>query len=196
MNRVFKSHIPLEPDNMIATNGVSSLLNALSFNLCDEGDTMLFLTPGFGGLIFDAVMRNGVNVVNVPCDDVPDIRFQSHEAPGSESGELAVEIVHRLETALETETAGGNTVTTVLLANPENPLGRSYAPEVLLRVSRFCESRGLHLIVDEIFAMTGGKSFTSILSLDLGSNRENVHALWGMSKVQILCLTIVSPLLV
>lgn len=48
---------------------------------------------------------------------------------------------------------------------------------------KWCEAEGAHLVVDEIYALSGGDNFTSVLSLELGDMLQNVHVLWGMSKV-------------
>lgn len=93
--------------------------------------------------------------------------------------------MRRFEHAIEEEDAQGRRVAAILLANPENPLGFCYNPDVLLQVSQLCAKNRLHLLVDEIYAATGGDRFTSILSLDLGSNINNIHVLWGMSKVRL-----------
>lgn len=180
MNKYFNCRTPLKSSNMMASNGVTAIINNLIFTLCDEGDIILLPTPSYGGLVFDAMTKNGISVVHVPCDDIPYARFCGSIG----AGECTADIVERFERAFEKERAYGKKVSAVLLANPENPLGRSYSPDVLFRIAQFCEHQGLHLIVDEIFAMSGGQFFSSILSLDLASNRHNVHVVWGMSKVR------------
>jgi aspartate/methionine/tyrosine aminotransferase len=42
----------------------------------------------------------------------------------------------------------------VIVCNPHNPLGRTYPRETLLEYMRFCEERDLHLVSDEIYAMS------------------------------------------
>lgn len=41
-----------------------------------------------------------------------------------------------------------------ILCNPQNPLGRTYSRDTLLAYARFCEERDLHLVSDEIYAMS------------------------------------------
>jgi len=87
----------------------------------------------------------------------------------------------------------GVRVRAVLLCNPQNPYGRCYTPRALEGYAKFCEAHDLHLISDEIYALSTFASadvpapapFASILSLDLdalGVRRERVHVLYGMSK--------------
>jgi aspartate/methionine/tyrosine aminotransferase len=85
-------------------------------------------------------------------------------------------------------------VKAVLICNPSNPVGRFYSREALVEIARFCGERGLHLVSDEIFAMScfdseeegGLDTFTSVLSIpdDVEKNvkKENIHALYGASK--------------
>jgi aspartate/methionine/tyrosine aminotransferase len=41
-----------------------------------------------------------------------------------------------------------------IVCNPQNPLGRTYPRETLLQYARFCEQNDLHLVSDEIYAMS------------------------------------------
>ena len=81
----------------------------------------------------------------------------------------------------------------LLLCNPHNPLGRCYSREMLESCARFCQRRNIHLISDEVFALSKFKSpdlpdapeFTSVLSLDpvlLEYDPERIHVIWSMSK--------------
>ncbi|KAK6510655.1 hypothetical protein TWF506_009757 [Arthrobotrys conoides] len=80
----------------------------------------------------------------------------------------------------------------ILLANPHNPLGRCYPRETLVEYLKFCEKYDIHLIADEIYAMSifktssnhGAVQFHSVLSIDMDKivNPRRVHVLYGMSK--------------
>ncbi|KAK2685944.1 hypothetical protein QWA68_015579 [Fusarium oxysporum] len=126
----------------------------------------------------DLFTRNGINFVHVPCDDINESRFMGE--PGKEDG-LAPLII-RLDKALELEKDAGRKVAAILLANPENPLGRCYSWTVLSQVIDLCSQHGVHLVVDEIYAISGGPRFNSILSVVGDQSRKIVHILWGMSK--------------
>ncbi|KAF4463666.1 aminotransferase class I and II [Fusarium albosuccineum] len=151
-------------------------------NLADAGDIILLPTPTYGMFQHDTTARNGVRLVHVPCDDIPDARFgdvTTNLGPGSPTSELA----RRVSRTIEKEVVNGHTVSALILSNPENPMGRSYSKNVLREVAEVCSRAGVHVVVDEIYALTGGPSFSSALSLDLGHNiANNAHVLWGMSK--------------
>jgi aspartate/methionine/tyrosine aminotransferase len=79
------------------------------------------------------------------------------------------------------------------MCNPNNPLGRCYPKSVLAECLRFCQEKDIHLISDEIYALsvfdaldhTEAAPFESVLSLDLelvGCDLGRVHTIWSMSK--------------
>ncbi|CCF34408.1 hypothetical protein CH063_06406 [Colletotrichum higginsianum] len=182
MNWYFRCRKPLVQDNVLIANGVTTLLNSLAFSIADEGSAVLMPTPSYGMFSHDVVTRNSLHLVPVPCDDIVEERFRCRQGGAGESSRWQSELVRRLEKTLGDTQSNGSRTAAVLLANPENPLGRCYDQEVLLEVSRFCEENRMHLVVDEIYAATAFSRHHSMLGLDLGSNAENVHVLWGMSK--------------
>lgn len=195
MNHFFHPQVPLRPGtNVLAANGLTALLDTLFFNLVDGDDdknaVVLVPTPGYGMFFHDAEARNGIRLVPVPCDDITAARFRQHVRPGRRAPELLARLDDAA--AATARAQGGGRVAAVLVANPENPLAFCYSREMLRWLVRWCEGRGAHLVVDEVYALgTGaeagdgedGSRFTSVLSLELGEMRENVHVLWGMSKV-------------
>ncbi|MDI1490388.1 MAG: hypothetical protein OHK93_001590 [Ramalina farinacea] len=70
--------------------------------------------------------------------------------------------------------------------------GKCYTPEAMVAFMKLCNKHGIHLVVDEIYAMsvydvpTGppSTSFNSILSFDTDAyiNPNYLHLLYGMSK--------------
>lgn len=85
----------------------------------------------------------------------------------------------------------------VLLSNPSNPLGRCYPRSVLIECLEFCQERGLHLICDELYALTDlentkmGEKFVSVLSLTepfmpegaIKVDPNRIHVIWSTSKL-------------
>jgi aspartate/methionine/tyrosine aminotransferase len=102
---------------------------------------------------------------------------------------LSSSLIPALESAFEKSPCP---IKALVLANPHNPLGRCYSRDVLEMCLRFCNARRLHLISDEVFALSTFHSpdlplpvFTSILSVDsaaLGCDPSRVHAVWSTSK--------------
>ena len=73
--------------------------------------------------------------------------------------------------------------------------GRCYPRDTLIALMKFCQQHQIHLISDEIYALSvfqnasapDAASFTSVLSLDLNEiiDPRLVHVLWGLSKVSL-----------
>lgn len=112
------------------------------------------------------------------------------------------------EQALLEAERSGTKVRALLLTNPHNPLGnwkddsdgkeiwliytgRCYPRETLIAIMRFCNKYGIHLISDEIYALsvytedTTHPGFTSVLSIDYTGiiRKDQIHVLYGFSKV-------------
>lgn len=71
-------------------------------------------------------------------------------------------------------------------------LGQCYPRETLVALLKFCASKGIHLISDEIYALSvysrdgdGSEKFTSLRAVDPSGiiDPSQVHILHGMSKV-------------
>lgn len=99
-----------------------------------------------------------------------------------------------LEEGLHEAIFRGIPIKAVILCNPHNPLARCYPYAVIAAYSQFCERHGIHLLADEIFALSvfsqhnsavPPESFHSVLELDttvLGVDPARLHVLYGMSK--------------
>lgn len=97
---------------------------------------------------------------------------------------------------LESLTAAFDTspypIRALVLTYPGNPLGQCCSAEALRRCAKFCHDRGLHLICDEVYALSyfgaadsEATPFQSIVSFDLnamGCDLSRVHVVWSMSK--------------
>lgn len=81
----------------------------------------------------------------------------------------------------------------MVITNPHNPLGRCYSKENLILLMQFCQRHNLHLISDEVFALSEHgcsnlskpRKFTSALAIDAAANGfdpTKVHVIWSVSK--------------
>ena len=76
----------------------------------------------------------------------------------------------------------------MLLTNPNDPLGVIYKPHVMKGAVEWAEKRKMHIIVDEIFALSVHKCpnhqepFQSIIKLLDNRLGDYVHFLWSLSK--------------
>uniref|UniRef100_A0A8H7K5Q4 Aminotransferase class I/classII large domain-containing protein n=1 Tax=Bionectria ochroleuca TaxID=29856 RepID=A0A8H7K5Q4_BIOOC len=172
VNRFFNPLDPVSVSHVLAANGVTSLINMMAWTLCDEGDGILYTTPNFYMLDLDLTMRNNVPLLPVSTTSLSD-PFQSSE------------LVEALNAAVHEHSKVKFRL--LFMCNPSNPQGRCYSRSTLDTLASWCARRHMHLVVDEIYAMSTFQGenevelgpFTSILSV---CSRKNVHCLYGLSK--------------
>ncbi|GAA5915988.1 hypothetical protein JCM6882_003488 [Rhodosporidiobolus microsporus] len=176
----FHARIPVEPAHIITGAGCSAIIDSLVSILADPGDGILVAKPHYNGFVSSFGCRNEVEAVGV---DLP------------EGKEASIEALEAFERKLVERQAAGQRVRAIMLCNPHNPLGFCYSRNVLLAYCSFAEKHNLHLIVDEIYALSTFSTtdtpappvpFTSILSLDplaeAGCNPSRVHMVYSASK--------------
>ncbi|KAL4789275.1 pyridoxal phosphate-dependent transferase [Aspergillus venezuelensis] len=183
-NARFNPASPVRPSEILATNGVSSLIDVAAYNMCDEGEGILVITPTYAMFELDLCARARITIVPVDGDSIPD-QF---------SAEHSVRLADLLEEGRQRALREGIKVKALIISNPCNPVGRFYSRETLVEMIRLCCRHGIHLISDEIYALSGFESpetqklpgFTSVLSIasdpNTGIFNQNVHVLYGASK--------------
>lgn len=179
ISKHFKPHIPLQRTHLMVTNGVTTGIEHLSWACANAGDAFLLGQPYYGAFVGDICLRPEVDLITVKFGDVDP---------------LSVSAVKFYEQAVLDARKRGVTVKGLMLCNPHNPLGRCYSRDVLLEYLKLCEKYQIHLVSDEIYALTVWINkedreplqlpFNSILSFDLNGiiNPALVHVLWGTSK--------------
>lgn len=180
LNKHLSPFTPLDPSHLVITGGVSPAIEHVSWAFADPGEGMLLGRPFYGTFIPDISQRPGTTVVPVSFD---------------EYDPFSLEAVTKYEDALlDFQTRTGKKVRALMLCHPHNPLGRCYPIETIKALMRLCQKHQLHLISDEIYALSVWENtvdeypppvkFQSVLSIDLDGliDPQLVHVLWGMSK--------------
>lgn len=99
--------------------------------------------------------------------------------------------VDKYEEALIAAERDGTRIRAILLCHPHNPLGQCYPRESLIKFMQLCSKYGIHLICDEIYALSvydipdaKAVKFESTLSLETQKyiHPSYLHVLYGMSK--------------
>lgn len=144
--------------------GAGTVLETAFYALADPGDAVLVPTPSYAGFWADLETRDELHIVPVHCM--------------SEDGfQLTTE---SLDAALA---SSERPVRALLFTNPDNPLGKVATREDMERVLEWAETHDLHVVFDEIYALSvfGETPFTSVAALRprLG---ERVHIVWAFSK--------------
>ncbi|KAH6612180.1 pyridoxal phosphate-dependent transferase [Boeremia exigua] len=185
LNEVFESNTVITPHDIFVTSGLASALDTLTWAICDEGDGILIPQPYYNGFDYDLMNRSRVRVVGIPYEGIDGYsRLDDLFNPG----------VNRraVERALQKARQCDITIRALMISNPHNPLGRCYPAETLMEFAALCGENGLHLISDEIYALSvfsnpaasGSTRFTSLMSLNLNGNIDAslLHILYGASK--------------
>ncbi|GAA5836757.1 hypothetical protein JCM3766R1_006255 [Sporobolomyces carnicolor] len=168
---------PVERDHIITGTGASTVIDLLVSNIADEHEGILVARPFYNGFQTSFEGRNGVKAVGVEL---------------REGTEAKPEALEAFEQELARSEARGTKIRAIMLCNPHNPLGFCYPRETLLAYATFCEKWNLHLIVDEIYALSTFETkhaavpFTSILSIDplaeAHCNPSRIHVVYSASK--------------
>jgi aspartate/methionine/tyrosine aminotransferase len=177
VNRHFGPVSPVKAEHVNVSNGVTTSIEGCAFALGNEGDGFLLGQPYYGSFPYDVGDRAGIKVVAVTFGDVDP---------------FSLDAVAKYEEALVQSEKSGTKVKALILCSPHNPLGKCYSRETLIAVMRLCQKHCMHLISDEIYALSiwhnpeypDATTFTSVLSIDTSEiiAPELVHVLWGMSK--------------
>ncbi|MCJ1463842.1 hypothetical protein MMC07_002451 [Pseudocyphellaria aurata] len=176
MNRYFHPKVSIESDHLLFGNGVATICDMLAFSICNADDGILFSRPIYQSFKIYFGTKAKVQCVYVDSDGVDLF---------SASG------VHKYEQALIAAERRGIRIRAILLCHPHNPLGRCYTPQTLVAFMRLCNKYEIHLICDEIYALSvydvpdaETVKFESILSLETQKyiHPDFLHVLYGMSK--------------
>lgn len=172
----FHPTTPVSPNHIVFTNGVTSLNAICALSLTNPGDGILLGQPIYGS--FNGDLR-------VPSDcQLIYTSFHGDDTFGLDA------VAWYEKTLLQAQDETRVTIRALLICNPHNPLGRCYSRKTLEALLQFCQKYQIHLISDEVYALSvygSGDSigFVSVLSIDpvpLGVDPALVHVLYGMSK--------------
>eukprot|EP00927_Polykrikos_kofoidii_P049997 TRINITY_DN43963_c0_g1_i1.p1 TRINITY_DN43963_c0_g1~~TRINITY_DN43963_c0_g1_i1.p1 ORF type:complete len:491 (+),score=70.00 TRINITY_DN43963_c0_g1_i1:92-1564(+) len=178
------THVPVQPKELVCGTGVAAILSNLFFSICEAGDAVLIPAPYYSA--FDSDLRSFCDLQRVPVNLCA--------AEGYALSESALEAALAKAT-VEARTAGGEP-RVLLLTNPHNPLGRGMSRAELQLAVDFCEAHGLHLVCDEIYALSNfgaflpqgmqaegaDDPFLSVGELCHGQLGNRRHVIWGLSK--------------
>ncbi|MGR8920935.1 MAG: aminotransferase class I/II-fold pyridoxal phosphate-dependent enzyme [Gammaproteobacteria bacterium] len=152
------------PEQIAVLAGAGSVLEMLFGVLCDPGDAVLVPTPSYAGFWPDLETRDELDIVTVDCPSADGFRLTTA----------------RLDAALADAT---QPVRALLYTTPNNPLGTVASVEEVRAVADWARANGLHLVVDEIYALSvfGERAHTSVATA-VPALGEDVHVVWAFSK--------------
>lgn len=173
MNNYFHPFSRVQPDDLVFANGITSLFDSFAHAIASPNNGILISRPCYQAFPADFGAKAGLQCVFVsfgPTD------------------QFSVSCIQHYEDALLEARKQGISIRALLLCNPHNPLGRCYPLETIEAVMQLCNKYSLHLLADEVYALSVFKPsstpFTSVLSFDttLYISPEYLHVVYGMSK--------------
>jgi aspartate/methionine/tyrosine aminotransferase len=163
MSRAFLGRT-IAAEQIAVVAGAGSVLELLFHVIADPGDGVLVPTPSYAGFWADLETRDQLRVVPVHSSSEDGFRLSTR--------------------ALDRALAQAEVpVTALLFTTPNNPLGCVYTREELLEVLDWSERAGIHVVFDEIYALSvfGERAFVSAASLRAALG-PRVHVVWAFSK--------------
>lgn len=156
---------------MIISSGASGTVSLLSFVIGDVGDVFLVPSPYYTAFDFDVGAMANISLLKCPLLEQENGEFR-----------FSVEI---FEKGYKNAIASKMRPRAIILVNPQNPLGDVYDEATLRPVLEFAAEKQLHVIVDEIYALSvfiDDKPFESVLNYDSLPDPARTHFLWSFSK--------------
>ncbi|OGM48609.1 hypothetical protein ABOM_002012 [Aspergillus bombycis] len=178
LNAHFHPANNISPDEITFAAGVTYLNEASALILCDpdQNDAIMLGRPVYGAFARDLAMRTNIHLEYVSVGDMD---------------QFSPSCITSFDAGFEAAKARGINIKALMICNPHNPLGRCYSHETLVGLLRLCASKGIHLISDEIYALSvyerhdrESETFTSVRAIDPTGiiDSSQVHVLYGMSK--------------
>jgi aspartate/methionine/tyrosine aminotransferase len=165
---LFRGRLKVDPDQICISAGCGSVIENLVLCLCDINDGIILPTPTYAALYNDIQTIPGFRIIDCPTDShgfrlTPDALRAAFDQGVREGGARSASRHGPHAAIYNTPPSSfacfrpalrppGFPPRALLLIHPNNPLGTVYSAEELTTALAFCESRGLHLICDEIYA--------------------------------------------
>ncbi|KAJ1989287.1 hypothetical protein H4R33_002123 [Dimargaris cristalligena] len=160
-NDHFQPGLRIEADHVSVHNGTSSVIDIVSYVVCDPGDIILAAAPYYGGFNFDTFSRSGVRMLPVPMTPNqmmdPDEHIRLMEAAFQQQQQQQT-------TVPGTGEPNKARVRAIIFTNPHNPFGLCHPRVLIEQLLRFAQRHHLHILFDEIYALSGFASDINALS--------------------------------
>ncbi len=161
VRRIRRDHgLEYEPGQVLCSPGAKASLYFACMTLIDQDDEVIVPSPYWVTYPEQVRLAGGTPVV-VPCRGEDGFRLDPE----------------RLEAAITPKTKA------LILNDPSNPTGASYAEEQLRPLAELCERHGLWIVSDEIYSrlLYDGRRFVSVATLG-DAIRERTVMINGLSK--------------
>ena len=131
------SSLAAKAEQIVLGAGAAAILNFIFRFVAEENDVVLIPAPYYAAFEYD---------MSIIAKCVPYPVHMDDPAKGPNTNEL--------EQVYQTLHKQGRKVRSLLLTNPNNPLGIIYSPDTIRNCIAWARSKNMHTIVDEIYALS------------------------------------------
>ncbi|OBT68851.1 hypothetical protein VE03_02044 [Pseudogymnoascus sp. 23342-1-I1] len=192
INKYFNPVVPVDVEEVGIANGVTAICSMLAFILGDVGDGILLMRPIYGKFENDfTIVAQYISTPALLIYQANEVRCKTLYANMDDTDPFSEAVVEKYAVRLAQAKTDGTNPRALLICNPHNPSGRCYPKSSLIALMKFCAQNNLHLISDEIYALTvfetddpSSAPFTSVLEIDTAGIIDSrfVHVEYGFSK--------------
>lgn len=142
MRKYFESEA-IQAENLVFSAGAAASLEVCSFVLANPGDVVVIPAPAYPMYTNDLGIKSGMERWDL----------QTH-IDIAEHPSLALVTTDDLDRTLQDIQAADKVFKMLLLTSPDNPTGSIYTPEQLAPIVDWCIAHQVHLVVNEIYALS------------------------------------------
>jgi len=143
---VVAGDVRLDPERLTVAAGAAAGIEMTALLVGDPGDVVVIPGPAYMAYTPDIGNVAGLERYDLHPNDAPDPSFASRgPAP------LFSITIHDLDRA---HAELGDRFRMLLLTQPNNPTGQVYTSEQLTAITDWCLARNIHLVVNEIYALS------------------------------------------
>lgn len=147
------------PENMAFSAGATAVIEMTSFVLTDPGDVVVFPAPSYPVYKQDIGNKSGAERYDLRPEKTFD---QLIEEP--------IVTTEDLDQAILKINSEGKNFRMLVLTNPDNPTGRMYKYRELVTIANWCKEHRIHLVVNEIYALSLIDTRDARISVDYNEN--------------------------
>lgn len=179
MRTYFKSEA-IQAENIAFSAGASASLEVCSFVLAHPGDVVVIPAPAYPMYTNDLGVKSGMERYDLQTH----FEIAEHDS-------LALVTPAHLDQALADIQRQGKTFRMLMITSPDNPSGAVYSLEQLVELADWCEAHQIHLVVNEIYALSeirdeeaasSSPRFQSFASLMAKRHSDYLHLIYALSK--------------
>ena len=181
----FVTKSPISADNIAVSSGASSVIELTSFLIAEDGDVAVFPAPSYPVYTQDIGNKAGIERYDLATHhDINDI----YQKP-----KLTINHLEKAKSDIETQ---GKRFRMLVITSPDNPTGGMYDADELNSLAGWCIYHHIHLIVNEIYALSlintdhpsiaddyaEKKEFTSFAQIMNSRKSDYLHLWYALSK--------------